>query len=334
MLQEIRDKTIWEEFVNTKPMASFLQSWSWGEFQEISGNRVRRLGLLHNGRLVAAGQLILEKTKLGLVGYVPYGPVLDWHDLGLVKEVIRGLIETAKTHGADFVRIDPRIEKLDELANLLKGERFKKAPHFVQAEYDWVLDLQGKSDQELLGAMRKTTRYLIKKGDLVGVKISSETEDLTDFLDLLQETTKRQHFVSQGPNYLTKQFEILKKEGIAKLFVASFNAKPQAAAIVMFYGDNASYVHGASVASRDVPASYRLQWEVIKTARHKGFKFYSLWGVAPTEDHNHPWYGISLFKKGFGGGPVTYIGAWDYPLSPKYHLVAAVEKYRKYKNGL
>ena len=101
----------------------------------------------------------------------------------------------------------------------------------------------------------------------------------------------------------------------------------------MFYGDNASYVHGASVASSEVPASYLLQWEAIKKAKQEGFAVYSLWGIAPNEDKRHPLYGISLFKKGFPGQERDYVGAWDAPIGMKYHLVRAVEKYRKFRNG-
>ena len=37
--QEITDKKIWENFVTSQEDYTFLQSWSWGEFQKSQGER-------------------------------------------------------------------------------------------------------------------------------------------------------------------------------------------------------------------------------------------------------------------------------------------------------
>lgn len=333
-LEEITGRKIWEEFVNQQDFAPFLQSWAWGDFSESLGKKVLRLGWEDGGRLVATALTTIEHTKLGNVSYVPYGPMLDWGNEKLASQVLRGLQEKVKVEGADFLRVDPRVERTDGLINFFKKLGMRKAPHFVQAEFDWVVDLK-KDEETLLAQMRKTTRYLVRKAESLNVEIkwSREAKDLPVFLDLLEETVKRQGFVGQGRNYLTKQFEILTEAGIARLVTASYQGRTLSAAIVMFYGDNVSYVHGASVASGDVPASYLLQWEVIKKAKKEGFARYSLWGIAPDENERHPLHGISLFKKGFPGKAVAYVGAWDAPLGMKYHLVRAVESYRRRKNG-
>jgi lipid II:glycine glycyltransferase (peptidoglycan interpeptide bridge formation enzyme) len=39
---------------------------------------------------------------------------------------------------------------------------------------------------------------------------------------------------------------------------------------------------------------------------------HDLWGIAPQgAGPEHAWYGVGLFKKGFGGRPVTWAGTWD-----------------------
>ena len=335
VLTEITVKTTWEDFVSKQPMAAFLQSWAWGDFCEQTGKKVLRLGWEDNGKLVAVALVTVENTKLGNVGYTPYGPVLDWSGHLLAGQVLAELRQKVKEAGADFLRVDPRVETSEELVSFLQKSGLRIAPHFVQAEYDWVVTLRDKTEEELLAEMRKATRYLVRKAGSMGVQVrwSTDPADLPAFLDLLDETTKRQRFVAQGRSYLTKQFEILAGAGIARLVTASYEGRTLAAAIIMFYGDNASYVHGASVASSEVPASYLLQWEAIKKAKQEGFAVYSLWGIAPNEDKRHPLYGISLFKKGFPGQERDYVGAWDAPIGMKYHLVRAVEKYRKFRNG-
>lgn len=334
-LQEIDDKKTWEKFVSAQPMAPFFQSWAWGDFQESVGKKVLRLGWKDDAKLVATALVTIDRTKLGVVAYVPYGPVLDWSNKKLAEKVFAELKERARFERADILRIDPRIEISSELTNFLKKHGYQEAPHFIQAQYDWVINLKNKTEEELLTDTRKTTRYLVRKAQGIGVRVkwSRDPKELPVFLDLLDETAQRQNFVGQGRSYLTKQFAVLAEAGIARLVTASYEGRTLAAAIVMFYGDNASYVHGASITGGDIPASYLLQWEIVRKAKEEGFLWYSLWGIAPNEDQRHPLHGVSLFKKGFPGEAKTYVGAWDAPLGMKYHLVRSVEKYRKIRAG-
>ena len=76
------------------------------------------------------------------------------------------------------------------------------------------------------------------------------------------------------------------------------------------------------------PHGYAL-WENIKEAKEDEYRYFDFWGVAETDDHRHPWYGLSLFKRGFGGYSVDSLGVWDCPLSPRYLAVSAVEQVRK-----
>jgi lipid II:glycine glycyltransferase (peptidoglycan interpeptide bridge formation enzyme) len=58
-------------------------------------------------------------------------------------------------------------------------------------------------------------------------------------------------------------------------------------------------------------------------------KRYNLWGVAPKEETGHRFYGVSIFKRGFGGEEVQYLPTQDLPLNPKYYLIYALETARK-----
>jgi lipid II:glycine glycyltransferase (peptidoglycan interpeptide bridge formation enzyme) len=336
VFHEIENCTTWEAFVSRQPNASFLQSWYWGEVHKQSGRSVRRLAYMSGNRICAAAQLILMTGRLGSSLYIPYGPVLDWQDTALADRVLSELLKIAREVGVDYLRIDPRISFFPSIGDLLKDNGFRKAAGFVQAEFDWVLDLEReRSDEELLGAMRSTTRQRIKQSIKIGVEVTKSVnhQDFDTFYHLLEETAKRQGFVPQNRTYLTKQFEILSGAGIAELFVARYLGEPLAASIVMFYGDNASYVHGASVANSGVPANHLLQWEAIKESKRRGIRVYDFWGISPNDDPDHPLAGVTEFKQGFGGRRVNYIGAWDASTNMKYYLTRWVEKYRKFRSG-
>ena len=105
--------------------------------------------------------------------------------------------------------------------------------------------------------------------------------------------------------------------------------------MIIFHSKRGFYHQGASLPSK-APVSYLLQWEAIKEAKRRGCERYNFWGIVPDtkENANHPWKGLSLFKKGFGGYEKDYLKTKDYPLSFRYWLVYVFEKIRKRKRHL
>ena len=123
--------------------------------------------------------------------------------------------------------------------------------------------------------------------------------------------------------------------GGTKVFTAWHNNQPLASAVIVFYGNSAFYHHGASAESK-IPSAYLLQWEAILEAKRRGHKFYNFWGIVPDEvaAKGHPWAGITLFKKGFGGFRTDYLHAQDLPLSWRYWPNYLLETMRRVKRGL
>ena len=64
---------------------------------------------------------------------------------------------------------------------------------------------------------------------------------------------------------------------------------------------------------------------MMRLARSRGARHHDLWGVAPPDaGPEHPWHGVGLFKKGFGGREVHWAGSWDLVVDPTlYRLRAA-----------
>jgi lipid II:glycine glycyltransferase (peptidoglycan interpeptide bridge formation enzyme) len=104
-----------------------------------------------------------------------------------------------------------------------------------------------------------------------------------------------------------------------------------AQAFVIFYGQEAVYHYGASTdAGREYPGAYLLQWEAICEAKRRGCVRYNFWGVVPVEKKSHRFWGVSVFKRGFGGHEVQYLPAHDLIVQPlQYTLNAFVETLRR-----
>jgi len=117
------------------------------------------------------------------------------------------------------------------------------------------------------------------------------------------------------------------------IFLGKHQGKYLAGAFVIFWQNRAFYHHGASIKSK-VPLSSLLQFFAIKEAIKRRCSFYNFWGIAESEDKSHPWYGLTFFKKGFGGEKKVYLRTKDYPLSFWYLLNYVVEKIRRKKRRL
>ena len=65
-----------------------------------------------------------------------------------------------------------------------------------------------------------------------------------------------------------------------------------------------------------------------------GLKYYDFWGIAPTDDPNHRFAGVTIFKKGFGGERIDWVHAHDLPVSPLYKLTYVFETGRRIRRNL
>lgn len=323
-LRPVDNHKQWEEFLLASAQVNFLQSWGWGEMQRQLKKPVFRLGVFDGGQLTGILQLIKVAARRAIYLECPGGPVIDWS--GHVHPwLFKQLKRFARDNGASFIRIRPNI--------LAKDLGLKKAPMHLTAETTWVLPLD-KSEAELLKNMRKTTRYSIKKAQTLGVKISQSVDpkDIDRLFKLQQETVDRKHFVPFPREYFLAELKAFLPDNI-RLFKASYQGKVLALAMIIFYGREAVYHYsGSSNLNREVPVSYLLQWEVIKTAKARGLERYNFWGY--TANPKHRFFGPSLFKKGFGGHEVEYLPAQDLVVSLAYWPNFIVETLRRRRRRL
>ena len=113
------------------------------------------------------------------------------------------------------------------------------------------------------------------------------------------------------------------------LFIAYDETMPLAAALVAWFGQTASYLHGASNnLHREKQAPYLLHWEIIKAAKGRDCNIYDLGGINLSQQH--AWAGITRFKLGFGGTPVDYMGNLELPLHRAWFKLYQLLAYQKY----
>lgn len=297
--QFITDKNIWEEITSQFEGANFLQSFMWGEFQTHQRNSVYRKAIMDDKTPVAAMQYYIVKSRFFTYAYCPRGPLVAKEEgLDMLLSKIK------QTKGVDFFMIEPINTPYFER---YKMHGFQQSSFMIQPQHTSILSLT-VSDETLLSNLRKTTRAIIKKFDASVVVTSHSTVPSWDEIkSLLHETQKRQRFNAHYFSYIKSQFETFAKYNSIKLYTAQTNQQTVAWAIVVYYKKTAVYLHAASgETGRRLCAPHKIVWTALLDAKKEGYELFDFWGIAPEGQPHHPWAGITVFKKGFGGEDKQY----------------------------
>lgn len=287
---------------------SFLQSEPWEQCNRVIGSQTWRV----------QGVLVIKvDARRGAFLLVPHVSMYS-------KTLHEGLVRLARQEGCVFIRACPLMIDMLENRQIFHNLGFRRAPIHQHPEFAWILDIR-PDEETLLAAMRKTTRYSIKKAqkDGIATEISTDPADLERFWMLYDITAKRQRFVPFSKQLLNAEFRAFEQN-------AYWVLAEHAAAMVVTTDTEAFYHHGASM--HHPTASYLVQWEAIREAKRRGFEFYNFWGVWP-DDRARAQTGLSHFKRGFGGFEEAYVPAQDFVLSPRYWVVYAIEKARAWKRN-
>ena len=332
--KEISGEQLQDFYDSLEADKTFLQTEKYAEFREKVGETVFRIGIFDAGKLTGTAVIQKISTKLKTFLHCPHfiQSTINNKQLEILESFLSFYKELGKKEKCDFVRISPLFNDEKDFVDIFKKKKFRSAPvHLVNPEKTLVLDLT-QSEEDILKQMKKSTRYEINRIEKFGieVQIGNKKEDLDIFWELHEETFKRQKFVPFPRKNTEIQLKVWGDE--CQIFSAKVDNKFYSSSIILF-DKNAGYYHqGASTYSK-APVANACLWEAIKTAKSRGCKEFNFWGIVDTEDKKHPWWGLSRFKRGFGGEERNYLHCQDYPITTKYWANYAIEKWRKWKKG-
>ena len=322
----------WDKFVTSHPEANFLQSWDFYEFHKSRGNTVVRRIAMDGKKIIAAYAGVVEAAKRGRHLAIAGGPILDWTNKTLVKEIFADMKSEGEKNHCVFVRVRPQLERSEKAFKLFADLGLKKAPTFLSVEYAAILDLN-KSEEEIIKGMHRRIRYAVNNARNKGFTIekSQDPKDIHEFYKIELATAKRQEFVAFSEDFLTKQFAAFAKNNEAVLYTAKYEGQILAQNFMIFYGNEASYHYAVSTElGTKMSGSPILHVEAMRDARERGIKRYNLWGIVGEDEKSHRFYGVSFFKRGFGGDELKYLPAHDLIISPmKYQKTKLIETVRK-----
>ncbi|MFA5829811.1 MAG: peptidoglycan bridge formation glycyltransferase FemA/FemB family protein [Candidatus Gracilibacteria bacterium] len=348
----------YNQFVQNHPLGSIHQTWEWGMFQCKTPGRDRFYALVQedeHGQWEGAALIIRQQLPKGLSWlYCPRGPLVDYSNLPKFLPLFQKIAEIAKKENAVFLRFDPGLTESPDFSKTPPAENLnfqktvskilnsKSAHAHYQPESTLILDLS-QSPEELLKQMKPKGRYNIKIAQKHGITIcvSDTAQDLKNFYQLLHQTTTRDQFSGHALEFYQNMLTILGPQK-AKLYLAEYQTQPVgsstspgphiiAGLIATYFKDTAIYYFGASSNEyRNTMAPYLLQWQAILDAQKLGYKYYDFLGIAPEDQPNHPWAGVSDFKLKFGGTRLNYVPPQEIVYKPLwFNAIKLAKKLRR-----
>jgi lipid II:glycine glycyltransferase (peptidoglycan interpeptide bridge formation enzyme) len=330
------DEAAWQAHLARTASGDFLHDWGWAEVAALDGQPQRRYMAFEGGELVAIAAAQVRRLALGRTfWYVPHGPVLDFRDpraAGWLRAMAIGLRLAARRERAIAVKLEPRLERGAQEA--APFARFHHDPRTLQVGQTRLVTLD--DDDALLAGFDKDTRYAVRRAAREGVEVRT-VEHATDAAPaaidrlhaLVLETQQRAGFPRPSLERYRAAWRALGGAGRALIFEATLADELLASGMLVVEGERSYYLFAGSRRERPGEpkryASYRLQWEMMRHARSVGCQVHDLWGIAPEgSGPEHPWHGVGLFKKGFGGRALTWAGTWDLVVDPTLYRMRGV----------
>lgn len=335
------DRAAWQAFLAATESGDFLHDWGWASVAAHDGEPQRRFVLDEDGVQVAVVAAQVRRLPLGRsMWYVPHGPVLDYASptAGVrVGAVIDGLRAAAAAAGALAVTLEPRLAAGVPQLRSFAGHGLRRGRGTIQVGQTRLVPLG--DDEALLAAFDKDTRYAVRRAEREGVAVA-RIDDGADLAaidrlhELVGETQLRAGFPMPERRRYRVAWQALGDEGVASIFEARREDVLLASAMLVVEGDRSFYLFAGSRREERGEtkrfATYALQWAMMRFARDRGVRCHDLWGIAPPgADASHPWHGVGLFKKGFGGTEVVWAGTWEIVVDSRlYRLRAALGRGR------
>lgn len=313
IIKTVEDRKLWDEFVTAHPEANFLHAWQWGQFHESRGRTIVRRGVYDGDTLVGVYTGHVEPAKRGKHLQVVGGPIIDWNTLDAVRELFTDIREQARTHNCVYARIRPQLEQSSKSETLFNELGLRRAPMYLSVELAGVLDLS-KPEEEILRGMRQRLRRALRKAEKndISVETTTDPEAMHEFYSIQLQTAGRHQFIAFSEDFLHKQFAAFARDGNAVLYTARHQGEILAQNFMIFYGNEASYHYGVSTElGTKLSGAPLLHMQAMRDARERGIKRYNFWGIVEEDDTKHRFYGVSVFKRGFGVDELRYLPAHD-----------------------
>ncbi len=335
----------WDNFVQTLPRYSFLNSSARCEYLREEGNKVIQKYIEKDGERIGIVSGDIDTTKLGNVVDIKHSPLLKEpfnSDSDIWKEIFKELKNLAVETKSFFVRVSPLEIKNENLLKAYSEMNMTESPvHNIDALISQHLDLT-KSEEEWRHDMSSSTRNnlnKLQKNPDISFRIFNDDSMFSTFADFLKQTMKVKGFTGKSTDSLLRELKKQVDMGMHYMIVGYYKDKPISIWTLTEYGKYASIYQAGSdteFRERNVRITYLLAWESMRLAKELGCTVLDFFGGMVPEGYTkkHPWRGVNDFKMSLGGYKVTYMHCRDIPIDIfKYSIYYWYSYLRTVSNG-
>ena len=232
------------KFWEKHPLKTFLSSIEIGKLRSSNNWNVEYVGVKENKKIIGATMLVSKIRRFGKKEfYSPRGYLIDFSNKELLDFFTISLKKYIKANNGYVLRIDPYVinKERDIDGNVVKGgvdntyivDNLKKLgfkqvsiPNMEQVGWMFSLDLEGKTEDQILKEMKPNTRNTIRKAEKIGITIKElEYDELDKFQDIMIETGERKNFAIRDLSYYQEMYKLLHDKKQVKFVITELDLK-------------------------------------------------------------------------------------------------------------
>lgn len=221
----------YRKFLNSHPMASFMQTVELSNLKKELGSIIHFVGVKKNNKIIAGTMMLEDSTILNKkMFYAPRGLIVDYHDKELLSFFTKNIKKYIKSHGGFILTIDPNViyrvrnndgsinpdngDDSESINNLLdlgyKHHGFNLYLDTMQARWCCLFELNEDYESKKVKfskSTRKNIDFCQKKGLMVR---EGSIDDLSVMSEIFEATSKRRDFFSRSLDYYKKMYKHMK----------------------------------------------------------------------------------------------------------------------------
>lgn len=268
------------------------------------------------GNITASLSILMVNNVVGKkIAYATKGPICAELNPKQLKTLFDEAEKYLPVDEIFMLRCDPEVLYSKELEKELEAEGFtvrnrKVDPHStIQPRLNMVLQLKGKTEDELLASFHSKTRYNIRYSIRKGVQcVRAHSKEAVDaFYETHKIMAERQGITYRPKEYFFDLLDAFDEDEL-QIFLTHDEEEILSGAVAINYGDRVWYMYGGSTnQKRNLMPNYLMQWEMIRWGLDTNKSYYDFGGIFEEDLED----GLYRFKNSFTNGVTEYIGEID-----------------------
>lgn len=309
-------------FVRTHPLRAVSQDPRWGIVKDDWGQEA--VYVERDGQIVAAMSLLVRRLPGGFsVLYAPRGPLVDWDDKDLVREILAEARPLVRKHRAVMTKFDPEVAYSAELDAWLRAQPGWVVKNvgadkddLVQPRYCMIVHLRDEAgepldEEALLGKYDGKARNRVRAGRKKGVRtVAADTEEgLVTFYDTYTFMARRNEITARDLPYFHRMRQAFGER--MRVAHAVHEGDVLAASVTIDYYGKLYYLYaGSNDIRRNLGPNQVMNHDLMVWGLSNGAESYDMGGVFALDESD----GLYVFKRAFckaDGGATEFIGEVD-----------------------